>query len=164
MILINTSAELDIAGFAVYCFARVWPCERTFIIFADQFNEGVAWLVLQSVAIIPHLLVAQSNFYFELLQVCERLSFRVKENCVGLGTLKIDGVVLDFVAFGIHFPLFFPSCLWLRFLLRCELLRLDIRLKLGSCLQDWNYRLFSIIINLLLLTIIWGRLFRLLIS
>ena len=168
MVLVNASAELNIAGFAVDCFARVWPGERTLLVFADQFNEGVAWLVLKSVAVIPHMLVAQSNFYFELLQVCERLRLRTYEDCVGLGALKIDGVVLDFMASRIHFPLFFAVRLLLRFLLWCQLLRLDVRLQLRSCLQDWNDGLFCaiiiFIILLLLLAIVWGRLLRLLIN
>lgn len=168
MVLVNASAELNIAGFSVNCFAWVWPGERTLLVFADQFNEGVAWLVLKSVAVIPHMLVAQSNFYFELLQVCERLRLRTYEDCVGLGALKIDGVVLDFMAFGIHFPLLFAVRLLLRFLLWCQLLRLDVRLQLGSCLQDWNDGLFCaiiiFIILLLLLAIVWGRLLRLLIN
>ena len=114
------------------------------------------------------MLVAQSNFYFELLQVCERLRLRTYEDCVGLGALKIDGVVLDFMAFGIHFPLLFAVRLLLRFLLWCQLLRLDVRLQLGSCLKDWDDGLFSAIIIsiilLLLLAIVWGRLLRLLIN
>jgi len=120
------------------------------------------------VAVIPHMLVAQSNFYFELLQVCKRLRLRTYEDCVGLRALKIDGVVLDFMTFEIHFPLIFAVRLLLRFLLWSQLLRQDVRLQLGSCLQDWNDGLFCaiifIILLLLLLAIVWGRLLRLLIN